>query len=182
MLPNGGAAPEKPPPQIKQEGKFYSRMLSKESSSSLASTCPSFRVYYGVAAAGTVPFLWESRPGTPKHAISISDLPPLTPPPSYYYTTKNNSSHKSTKSNLFHTVLSLGRRCRRRSPSSSISLSSSSMSSSFTSVSWNHRRRPVSPRSSFSSMGEEDEEEESDDGPPTSLLCFKMRQRAAFRR
>ncbi|WZZ05186.1 hypothetical protein YC2023_091107 [Brassica napus] len=39
--------------------------------------------YYGGAS---VPFVWESRPGTPKHNhfSEFSLPPPLTPPPSYY--------------------------------------------------------------------------------------------------
>uniref|UniRef100_A0A0D9UX64 Uncharacterized protein n=1 Tax=Leersia perrieri TaxID=77586 RepID=A0A0D9UX64_9ORYZ len=61
--------------------KVFSKLMSRES----AAAAPSFRVYYGVASAGSVPFLWESQPGTPKNdAVSHSVLPPLTPPPSYY--------------------------------------------------------------------------------------------------
>ncbi|EEE53930.1 hypothetical protein OsJ_00509 [Oryza sativa Japonica Group] len=67
--------------QLKPAGsKVFSKLLSRES----AAAAPSFRVYYGVASAGSVPFLWESQPGTPKNAMSDAVLPPLTPPPSYY--------------------------------------------------------------------------------------------------
>ncbi|KAJ9545612.1 hypothetical protein OSB04_025319 [Centaurea solstitialis] len=42
-------------------------------------------LYYGDASAGSVPFMWESHPGTPKHAPTQSPLPrpppTLTPPP-----------------------------------------------------------------------------------------------------
>ncbi|EEC70004.1 hypothetical protein OsI_00543 [Oryza sativa Indica Group] len=53
--------------QLKPAGsKVFSKLLSRES----AAAAPSFRVYYGVASAGSVPFLWESQPGTPKNAMS----------------------------------------------------------------------------------------------------------------
>ncbi|KAF5187269.1 Alkylated dna repair protein, partial [Thalictrum thalictroides] len=61
--------------QIKQDDKFFSMLLSKETNSS-------FRVYYG-GASGAVPFVWESQPGTPKNKYCDTSLPPLTPPPSY---------------------------------------------------------------------------------------------------
>ena len=79
--------------------------------SSLATA--SFRVYYSLRS-GAVPFLWESKPGTPKSgggggatsAVSPApaemtaahhQLPPISPPPSY---------HSSQ--------LKKGRRCRPR--------------------------------------------------------------------
>ncbi|GFY84482.1 hypothetical protein Acr_03g0012560 [Actinidia rufa] len=44
----------------------------------------SFRVLYYGGSSGSVPFTWESQPGTPKHhSFSDTSLPPLTPPPSY---------------------------------------------------------------------------------------------------
>ncbi|URD93643.1 hypothetical protein MUK42_00900 [Musa troglodytarum] len=156
--------------QIKQDDKFYTRILSKESS--VAN--PSFRVYYGVAT-GAVPFYWESQPGTPKHISSTTALPPLTPPPSFYYSPRNKSSKKPTKSSLVHAILpklSL----MRRSSSSSVSLSSSSVSSSSSSTASgrsNHQRRPSSPQSYFQSRGDD---EDSDDESPTSTLCFRSCQ------
>ncbi|KAL6638129.1 hypothetical protein ACP70R_025701 [Stipagrostis hirtigluma subsp. patula] len=56
----------------------------------------SFRVYYSLRA-GAVPFLWESKPGTPKSGATVSPAspvpvagaaaellpPPISPPPSY---------------------------------------------------------------------------------------------------
>ncbi|KAA8533995.1 hypothetical protein F0562_031512 [Nyssa sinensis] len=44
--------------QIKQDDKFFSRLLSKESSKSESS----FRVLYYGGASGAVPFTWESQP------------------------------------------------------------------------------------------------------------------------
>jgi hypothetical protein len=69
----------------KQEGPklFSSRILSRDRSS-VANA--SFRVYYSLGA-GTVPFLWESKPGTPKSsstpASGASAVPPISPPPPY---------------------------------------------------------------------------------------------------
>ncbi|KAG1338978.1 cell wall protein RBR3 [Cocos nucifera] len=169
--------------QIRQDDKFYTRLLSKESS--LAN--PSFRVYYGVAT-GSVPFLWETRPGTPKNTITTTTLPPLTPPPSYYSSPRIKSSKKSPKSNLIHTILprlTLMRKAHAP-PSPSVSLSSSSVSSSSSSFSptgftgtHHQRRRSASTRFSFSSGA--DDEDSVDDGSPTSTLCFGMRHAATGR-
>ncbi|EMS64810.1 hypothetical protein TRIUR3_20305 [Triticum urartu] len=72
MPPSAGevARPQSPlrammpqsPLRIKQGGKFYERLLTKESSGAN----PSFR-YYG-SEPGSVPFVWESEPGTPRDA------------------------------------------------------------------------------------------------------------------
>ncbi|XP_076884002.1 uncharacterized protein LOC143532989 [Bidens hawaiensis] len=60
----------------------------------------SFRVlYYGSAAAGSIPFKWESQPGTPKQALTESSLPPLTPSPSYQM--HKSSMHLSSKRSGF---------------------------------------------------------------------------------
>ncbi|CAN8257475.1 unnamed protein product [Cochlearia groenlandica] len=56
-------------------------------SAATAAACPSFRIYYYDGAVGSIPFEWETEPGTPKHSSSSSDipsLPPLTPPPSHF--------------------------------------------------------------------------------------------------
>ncbi|KAK9291219.1 hypothetical protein L1049_009407 [Liquidambar formosana] len=85
--------------QIKQDNKFFSRLLSKETS--MAN--PSFRVYYG-GASGAVPFMWESQPGTPKHTFCDNTLPPLTPPPSYYFNSTKKPIKKHSRSNLLHSL------------------------------------------------------------------------------
>ncbi|WVZ72409.1 hypothetical protein U9M48_020875 [Paspalum notatum var. saurae] len=79
------------PLELKPGGsKVFSKLFTRESSAA----APSFRVYYGVASAGSVPFLWESQPGTPKNdAISTATLPPLTPPPSYYTARQQQATH-----------------------------------------------------------------------------------------
>ncbi|CAO2174738.1 unnamed protein product [Urochloa humidicola] len=137
------------PLHLKQGGsKVFSKLFSRESSAA----APSFRVYYGVASAGSVPFLWESQPGTPKNdAVSAATLPPLTPPPSYYTARHHNKSaaatsgsggkkHSSSKhhyASIFSAILPkliLHRRSRSSSSAAS-SCSSSSSSTAFSSSS-----------------------------------------------
>lgn len=81
---------------IKDDDKFFSRLLSKENSNKGES---SFRFYYygGSSSSSSIPFHWESEPGTPKHKFSNSTLltPPLTPPPSY-----NNNNNQSINMHL----------------------------------------------------------------------------------
>ncbi|XP_038719251.1 uncharacterized protein LOC120011229 isoform X2 [Tripterygium wilfordii] len=57
--------------QIKEEDKFFNRLMSKELASSSSLNTSSHHYYVG--ASGSVPFLWESQPGTPKHVL-FSDL------------------------------------------------------------------------------------------------------------
>ncbi|KAJ4805102.1 oxysterol-binding 4B-like protein [Rhynchospora pubera] len=168
---------------ISKEDKFYSRLLTKESS--VAN--PSFRVYYG-GASGAVPFLWESQPGTPKNPIHNTMLPPLTPPPSYFSNLKSNNTPKRSisKPNLITTILpkislkkSQSHSSISSTSSSSTSSTSSNSSSSPASVGPHCRRaRLSSPRSSFSSKGDD---YDSDDGSPTSTLCFGRRHGPAGR-
>ncbi|XVE86094.1 hypothetical protein DITRI_Ditri18aG0008700 [Diplodiscus trichospermus] len=115
--------------QIKQDDKFFSRLMSKETSMA-NSSC---RVYYG-GASGAVPFTWESQPGTPKHSSSDTTLPPLTPPPSYHSSFKSKSMQKkrvkpTLLSAIFPRLIGTPRK-NRASPSSSRSSTSSSSSSS----------------------------------------------------
>ncbi|KAK1426510.1 hypothetical protein QVD17_15184 [Tagetes erecta] len=123
------------PLKIKQDDKFFSKLVSKETS--IAN--PSFRVYYG-NVSGSVPFTWEIQPGTPKHKFSDNSLPPLTPPPSYYFTNPNH--HHQTKPSkrkyyprskfLYNLLFNINAIKKRHvSPSS---LSSSSWSSSMSSA------------------------------------------------
>lgn len=166
--------------QIKEDDKVCASLLSKEASLSNSS----FRVYYGVAAAGSVPFRWESRPGTPKHtsAAAAAALPPLTPPPSYYFSSPRSRTRPAKKPAGFKSsFLSLPRLLALKkatfgsaggaaapsiSPSSSLSRSSSSLSSSASySALSDHRRRPSG----------DDEGEFSGVGSLTSTLCFGMR-------
>lgn len=157
---------------IKQDDKFFSRLLSKETSTSNTS----FRVYYG-GASGAIPFLWESQPGTPKNKLCDTTLPPLTPPPSYQLNSRSDCMKKASKFKLIHTIFPrLGVKKSHVSPSSYMSSSAStSRSSSMSSprstpmTSAQHRRHPSS-LSSSDSRGCDDEEPCF--GSPTSTLCF----------
>jgi hypothetical protein len=184
---------EAAPLQLKQGGsKVFSKLFSRESSAN----APSFRVYYGVASAGSVPFLWESQPGTPKNdTVSSATLPPLTPPPSYYNAKQQAATHKSAavaattgrggKNNkqcrhghgFFSAILPkiiLHRRPRSSGSPTSSSCSSSAFSSSSSSLSFRSAQSLVSSsmRSrvfAFSAAGSDSEEEQA---PAT---CFSMR-------
>lgn len=118
--------------QIKQDGKFFSRLLSREGSvANTSSRLP----YYG-GAARSVPFTWESQPGTPKHVFSDASLRPLTPPPSISTPVLTGSSSSSQgrhrKRNLSMSAAFsrfTSKRSHRASPSSSVSSGSTSSSS-----------------------------------------------------
>ncbi|XP_050218251.1 uncharacterized protein LOC126669013 [Mercurialis annua] len=178
--------PHKKPLQIKEDDKFFCRLLSKETS--MAN--PSFRVYHGGIAV-TVPFTWESQPGTPKHSLSEATLPPLTPPPSYFSNAKQRPVKKHSRSNLFHFLFSRIHhkktsktmdepRDNNYLSSSASSLSSSPSFASSASSSWSfwtatptRKCRNGSVRSRFSSFDSralifEEQEFES----PNSTLCF----------
>ncbi|CAL4953874.1 unnamed protein product [Urochloa decumbens] len=80
---DGGAVTPQSPLRIRQDGKFYERLLTKDKESSAAAGNLSFRYYW--AEPGAVPFVWESQPGTPKDVarMAAAALPAITPPPSY---------------------------------------------------------------------------------------------------
>ncbi|GAB4827678.1 hypothetical protein Ancab_034564 [Ancistrocladus abbreviatus] len=147
-MPSSKPTDEIPPKslEIRQDYKFFSRLLSKERP--IAEAESSFRVYYG--ATGAVPFMWESQPGTPKHTLPNASIPPLTPPPSYYSKSREKSAKKGRKSELFFNLLRrilIVRRNAHVTPTSSMSsslslLSSSTSSSSFPSVT----KRSMLPR------------------------------------
>ncbi|KAJ1288671.1 hypothetical protein BS78_02G105600 [Paspalum vaginatum] len=83
----------------KQEGPklFTSSILSRDRSN-VANA--SFRVYYSLGA-GTVPFLWESKPGTPKSSVTpasaASTMPPISPPPSYQSSRSSQATDKKLR-------------------------------------------------------------------------------------
>lgn len=125
---------------IKQDDKFFSKLLSKEASTAN----PSFRVYYG-DVSGAIPFTWETQPGTPKHALSdASSLPPLTPPPAYNSrVSKGNSmnKHSNRSSNLLNMRTLVMRiittmRKKKKKSHHHVPLSPSYCSSSLSSLSW----------------------------------------------
>ncbi|KAL3830249.1 hypothetical protein ACJIZ3_019051 [Penstemon smallii] len=154
-----------------EDDKFFTRLLSKESSKSN----PSFRVYYNDVSSA-VPFMWETRPGTPKHTLSDNlNIPPLTPPPSYYTNNSKNSENKkfSRSKLLLHTLL-------RRMNSKKVHQASSSSSSSISSLSWSPSSlsdpimtpKYVQGRRRFSSWGSSFDAKGTDDGVCKSRSCF----------
>lgn len=168
--------------QIKQDDKFFLRLLSKESS--VAN--PSLRVYYG-GGAGAVPFMWESQPGTPKCSFNETTLPPLTPPPSYYFNSDKNPIHKKySRSNLLHILFPKMNMHKKSDPvpsapsSPSLSSNSSRSSSKFSMVvpitspkKYHHRVRSrlSSSGSSFDSRVD-CQNAEAIGSSPTSTLWF----------
>ncbi|EOA21615.1 hypothetical protein CARUB_v10002028mg [Capsella rubella] len=101
-MPNSGS--ERDASVRKQDTATFSSKLSStkqrfSSQATAAPACPSFRIYYYDGAAGSVPFEWESHPGTPKHPSSeLPTLPPLTPPPSHFPFSGDQSRRGSKKS------------------------------------------------------------------------------------
>lgn len=151
-------APQKSVLQIKQDDKFFCRLLSRESSM----TNPSFRI------ALAVPFVWESEPGTPKYyTFSEDTLPPLTPPPPYHMKAINafkKNEKKRSKSNLFFTMLP-------KLNLKKIILSSASYPSSWLSSSSSSKVVPMTKYGKKKLLSYDNE----GCGPssPSSKLCFK---------
>lgn len=52
---------------------------------------------YHVVKSASVPFVWESQPGTPKVRSQENSLPPLTPPPTYYQNATKKTTIKAKK-------------------------------------------------------------------------------------
>lgn len=177
--------------QIKEEDKFFSRLLSKKESSNSKES--SFRVLYYGGAAGAIPFTWESRPGTPKHTFSDTcSLPPLTPPPSYQMTPINSRPdyHKPNKLLQFLRTAALR---KEKSSAESASFSSASFSSSY-SLPSNSTSTPIRLNKSrvrrWSSSADQavhfglDVDEDQDEQTsisPTSTLCFRSGSRSRGR-
>ena len=119
---------------IKEENKLFTKSVTKESS--IAN--PSFRVYYGDNSIA-IPFIWEAKPGTPKHTKHNSsneeenkqyNLPPLTPPPSYYLKQPQKMASKKSSSKIFLGLFPKSMHKRQISASSSSSSSTLSCPSS----------------------------------------------------
>lgn len=177
--------------------------IQKQRSNKMTITCRSeqltrqpsnvsnYEGYHGGEAA-SVPFTWESQPGTPKVRFRGTTLPPLTPPPSYSYTataTTTIKAHKKISSskpaNLFQTIFPKRLTSRKArvpppppSPASSYpSLSSSSSSSSsscnsFSPVRLRSRSVPSSPMRCPRKLDQDREKEEDLYDVPVSGLCF----------
>ncbi|CAN4102350.1 unnamed protein product [Withania somnifera] len=158
---------------IKQDDKFFSRLLSKESTAKGES---SFRYYYCGGSSGSVPFVWESQPGIPKHKFSGTSLPPITPPPSYQTNAHFKSLHKQSKSNFFLSIFSSKRITFSPSVLTSSSVSSSCSSSfSMSSVQITGFSNQRNYRSK-SEAEEYDHDKLQINSSPTSALCFGCRK------
>ncbi|KAM7521998.1 hypothetical protein LguiA_011900 [Lonicera macranthoides] len=133
----------------------------------------SLEVYYGGSSL-SIPFMWESQPGTPKIRSQETPLPPLTPPPSYQFNPSKIPVKKHSKSSLLHSVLPKLTPKKTNSPTSPASPASSRWSSSHSIPSspfapnLHGQSRVSSPRLyDDSSIYEEDKH-----GSPVSTLCF----------
>nr|VDD62066.1 unnamed protein product [Brassica oleracea] len=114
--------------------------------------------YYGGAS---VPFVWESRPGTPKHNhfSEFSLPPPLTPPLSYYSsgilsTPKRQNKVRAKLTRIMSTSLfhDLKKASNSRKTTTDYISGSTSSSSSFSS-SPHSLRKPVSHVTKSMSLG-----------------------------
>ncbi|KAL5825780.1 hypothetical protein ACOSQ3_021843 [Xanthoceras sorbifolium] len=151
------ADPTKKPLQVVR--KNCSRLLTREASMEHNDG--------GVSLSVSVPFRWESEPGTPKVRSRENPLPPLTPPPSYFYSNNNNNSssspktpttrsskHYFSKSHILDTIFpkrTTKKTTKSRHPSSPV-FSSSSSSSSDSNFSRSSFPWPVSSSSSSYSV------------------------------
>ncbi|KAK6156038.1 hypothetical protein DH2020_010286 [Rehmannia glutinosa] len=152
-----------------EDEKFFSRLLSKEKYNSSKQGEASFRVLYYGGATGSVPFTWESQPGTPKHKLNDNPPPPLTPPPYYQSSPRTNPllQKKNSKNSKFF-INSIF----PRTPSKKISPQSSfSSSHSLPSTPINARKHDDTKVRSKSTAQFEDECE-GGKYSPTSTLCF----------
>ncbi|CAI9772177.1 unnamed protein product [Fraxinus pennsylvanica] len=154
--------------QIKQDNNFYFKLLSKD-----AAGDSSFRMSYYDGAAGSVPFSWESQPGTPKHTFSDSPLPPLTPPP-YKFSPNNSMPKKNPKnSKIFYSIIPrVSSKKINISPSFSSSSSRSSSSNSATSTPMNWPSNTPKYSDSSTSAIHFGLYEGQESNSPTSILCF----------
>ncbi|KAG8380944.1 hypothetical protein BUALT_Bualt06G0069200 [Buddleja alternifolia] len=173
---------------VGHDDKLFSRLLSKEKYNSSKQGEASFRVLYYGGAAGSVPFLWESQPGTPKHKFNDNPLPPLTPPPSYQFSPQANLQKKnySRNSKVFNSIFSrVPSKKSNASPLFSPS-SSSSFSSSYSlpSTPFNSRKGDFKARSRSAVRFGLDNEDEYEEGKvsPISTLCFGARSGSSSRR
>ncbi|KAJ0246845.1 hypothetical protein HA466_0173260 [Hirschfeldia incana] len=150
--------------------------------------------YYGGAS---IPFMWESRPGTPKHNHfpDCSFSQPLTPPPSYYSAEILSTPKRQTKvrtkltrilsMSLFNDLRKSSNSSKKTTnhvssgPSYSWSSTSTSSSSSLSSSPPHSLRKPVihGNKSQVMYAGYKDHELASS---PTSTLCYSNGGRKGF--
>ncbi|KAK3218791.1 hypothetical protein Dsin_012761 [Dipteronia sinensis] len=137
--------PKKPPQIIKKNCRFFRRPNREVSMSNMDdhnnnNSNNNYDIDGGISSV-SVPFRWESEPGTPKVRSRDNPLPPLTPPPSYFYSPKTPTT--SSKSHFLDTIFP--RRATNKKTTSSKSsqhlpsspvFSSSSSSGSSSGSSW----------------------------------------------
>ncbi|KAG2290583.1 hypothetical protein Bca52824_050187 [Brassica carinata] len=142
----------------------------------------SSRIYYYDRAS--VPFLWETRPGTPKHFSESFRIPPLTPPPSYYSSGNKLSKARTKQTRSVKTLFNAKHQVSRPSFSwSSTTSSSSSSSTSFPSLSPRSKTAQRANKCYLScsrSYVKDEDEEEIGSSSPTSTLCYKRGFRSSI--
>ncbi|GAV58641.1 hypothetical protein CFOL_v3_02174 [Cephalotus follicularis] len=102
----------------------------------------------GSSLAISVPFDWESQPGTPRVNFRDAPPPPLTPPPCFFYNSTKEPIKKHSKPTLLSTIFSKGATRKTTPPLSpvfSLSSSTSSPSSSSWPTSYSVPSSPISP-------------------------------------
>ncbi|CAH9101165.1 unnamed protein product [Cuscuta epithymum] len=141
--------------RIKHEDiSFFSRLLSRQETAKNNNTQHSFRVYY--AEDVSVPFVWESQPGTPIHRFADAGgdaalRPPLTPPPSYFINGKNPPKKKKNLLRALLVKVSLKSTRSRAKPSPPAASSTPSLPSPSFSISPSFSSCSSSSHSSSSS-------------------------------
>lgn len=136
---------------------------------------------YHVVKSASVPFVWESQPGTPKVRSRENSLPPLTPPPSYLRNATKKPITKP-KARFFQNIFPKRKSCapQQNGPTSFLSYNSSSSSSSSLSLS---SPRPTSYSVPSSPMVHSREGEEGEDlyEVTSSDMCFgNVRSRGCY--
>ncbi|KAF1863469.1 hypothetical protein Lal_00030501 [Lupinus albus] len=164
--------PQRPSPIIVQRKKNKNMMCLEEQLTRELSNI-SNEGYHGGESA-SVPFVWESEPGTPKVRVNEIFMPPLTPPPSYQQKaitkktiTKAKIKNSPKATSLFQTIFP--KRGTKKPSHEAPPLSNSSSSSSLSSSS--PRRLSYSAPSSPMTHSRKGEEEDLYDVPRSSL-CF----------
>ncbi|CAK8537938.1 unnamed protein product [Lathyrus sativus] len=146
----------KPSPIIEQRQENKTMMcLDKQLQRQLSNNI-SNEDYHGNKFA-SIPFVWESQPGTPKHRSNANSLPPLTPPPSYFQNA-NKKPIKPKKNFFLQTFFP------KRSTKKGCVLDPSSASSNFVSY---------SSSSSSSSLSLSSPRPTSYSVPSSPMICSK---------
>ncbi|KAG2669846.1 hypothetical protein I3760_14G054000 [Carya illinoinensis] len=189
--------PPKSPQTKQKEGRFFSKLHPTTTKFSKPKSLEDY--HGGESASASVPFMWESRPGTPKvkylNKEATPTLPPLTPPPSYYSSspTKRPATRKNSRPcTLLHAIFpkrnnaskprlpSLSPASSSNSSSSSSSFASSPISRSYSvpssslTTASNPRQRDRMPNPRLYFDPRLDEEVQEDELPSVPASCFSL--------